>query len=188
VAGAGRVIVGVSGSPGSLPALRYAENLARRDDVALIAVHAWIPPGGDIGERRCPSPALRQVWQDAALQRLRDALDAAWGGVPAGLDLQRITVRGETGPALVEIADCADDVLVVGTGRQGRLARFWHGHVSRYCVAHASCPVLAVPPPALTWEGLSSWSFRHRELTLDQALSEWEGEKPGHDHRRTRRA
>jgi K+-sensing histidine kinase KdpD len=40
VSGVRRVIVGVSGSPGNLPAVRYAERLARRDEVPLVAVHA----------------------------------------------------------------------------------------------------------------------------------------------------
>ena len=176
-----RVIVGVSGSPGGLPALRYAGDFARRDDAPLLAVHAWVPPGGDIAERRCPSSHLRRIWAQAALERLTAALDAAWAGIPAGLDLQRIVVRGETGPALVDLADSADDVLVLGTGRRGRLARAWSGRVSRYCVAHAACPVVTVPPPALARRVLRSWSFRHRELTLDHALGAWEGEKLGRD-------
>jgi nucleotide-binding universal stress UspA family protein len=178
VSGSGRVIVGVSESPGSLPALRYAENLARREGAPLVAVHAWVPPGGELAERRCPSSHLRKVWQEAASQRLHQALDAAWGCVPAGLDLQLITVRGDTGPALVEVAGSADDMLVVGAGRRGRLARIWHGRVSHYCVAHAVCPVLTVPPPALRPR-----SLRHRELTLDQALGEWEAGKLGPDRR-----
>jgi nucleotide-binding universal stress UspA family protein len=169
VSGSGRVIVGVSGSPGSLPALRYAENLARTGEAPLIAVHAWVPPGGELAERRCPSSYLRQAWQEAASQRLHEALDTAWGCVPDGLDLQLITMRGDTGPALVEVADRVGDVLVVGAGRRGRLARLWHGRVSHYCVAHAVCPVVTVPPAALR-----SRSLRHRQLTLDQALGEWE--------------
>lgn len=178
MSGAGRVVVGVSGSPGNLPALRYAESLARREDAPLVAVHAWIPPGGDLAERRCPSSYLRQAWQAAASQRLHEALAAAWGCVPAGVDLQLITVRGDTGPALVDVADSSDDVLVVGAGRRGWLARIWHGRVSRYCVAHAVCPVLTVPPPALRPR-----SLRHRDLTLDQALSVWDGETLGRDRR-----
>ncbi len=38
-----RVIVGASGSPASLRALRYAEELARANDALLIPVLAWIP-------------------------------------------------------------------------------------------------------------------------------------------------
>jgi nucleotide-binding universal stress UspA family protein len=181
VSGARRVIVGVSESPGSLPALRHAEQAAQRDDALLIAVHAWIPPGGDVAERRCPSQHLRQAWQDAARQRLHDALDAAWGCVPDGLNLQCVVVRGETGPALVDEACSPDDLLVVGAGRRGRLARIGHGHVARYCVAHAVCPVLTVPPPARL--GVRSWPFRHRELTVEQAVGEWGAAKLGREHR-----
>ncbi|MGH3305386.1 MAG: MFS transporter [Streptosporangiaceae bacterium] len=40
--------------------------------------------------------------------------------------------------------------------------------------AHARCPVLAIPPPALEEEaghGLHGWAFRHRGLTVDQISS-----------------
>jgi len=94
------------------------------------------------------------------------------------VDLQLITVRGDTGPALVDIADSADDVLVVGAGRRGGLARIWHGRVSHYCISHAVCPVLTVPPPALRPR-----SLRRRDLTLDRALSAWDGETLGRDRR-----
>lgn len=179
VSGVRRVVVGVSGSPGSLPALRYAEQGARRDEALLIAVHAWIPPGGEMAERRCPSVHLRKVWQDAAWMRLHEALSAAWGCVPADLDLRCVVVRGETGASLVDIASSADDLLVIGAGRRGRLARIGHGRVARYCVARAACPVVTVPPAGLP--GPRPWSFRHRELTLDRALGEWEGQKLGRD-------
>jgi nucleotide-binding universal stress UspA family protein len=158
------VIVGVSASPGCLPALRYAQGVARRDDALLMAVHAWVPPGGDLAGRRYPSPYLRRVWREAAGQRLRAALEAAWGGVPASGALQLVAVRGEPGPALVDVACCSGDLLVVGTGRHGRMARIGRGRVSRYCLAHARCPVLSVPPAALAHaaaHGLRAWSFRH---------------------------
>jgi nucleotide-binding universal stress UspA family protein len=175
VSRAGRLVVGTSGSPGSLPALRYALHLARRNDVPLVAVLAWVPPGGDLGERRCPSAYLRRIWAQAARQRLNDALDAAWGCVPPDLDIAPVIIRGAPGPSLVEIADASDDVLIVGAGQRGALTRMWHGKVSRYCLAHASCSVLAVPPAAAKEMGLS-WArraLRHRELTLDRALRDW---------------
>lgn len=83
VSGAGRVVVGASGSPGSLSALRYARDLAFRIDVP----------------------------------------------------------------------------------------------VGRYCLSHARCPVLAIPQPASAREmGLGSgvWPLRHRGLTADRALREWD--------------
>jgi nucleotide-binding universal stress UspA family protein len=184
VSGVGRVVVGTGGSPGSLPALRYARDLARSNGVPLLAAIAWIPPGGDLAERRSPSPALRRAWADAAADRLKAALDAAWGSVPPDLDLQLVVIRGETGPALVHLVDGRDDLLVVGAGRPGRLNRIWHGKVSRYCLSHARCPVVAVPPPATARQmGLRPvrWALRHRELTLDQAMREWDAAESAKD-------
>jgi len=66
MSGLRRVIVGASGSPGNLCALRYAEHLARAADATLIPVHTWIPPGGDVADRRCPSFYLRRVWTEDA--------------------------------------------------------------------------------------------------------------------------
>ena len=52
MSGARRIIVGASGSPGSLQALRFAADLARDRDAPLIPVLAWLPPGGDLADRR----------------------------------------------------------------------------------------------------------------------------------------
>ena len=45
MSGIGRVIVGTSGSPGSLQALRYGEGLARAHGAVLIPALAREPPG-----------------------------------------------------------------------------------------------------------------------------------------------
>ena len=76
VSGICRVIVGASGSTGSLQALRLAEELARAHDAILIAVLAWVPPGGELADRRAPCGYLRRVWQEDADQR---------GNAPCGL-------------------------------------------------------------------------------------------------------
>jgi nucleotide-binding universal stress UspA family protein len=173
VSGIRRVIVGASGSPGSLQALRYAEELARADNAILIPALAWVPPGGDLADRRTPCGYLRRVWAEDACQQLRDTLRLVWGEIPADPSIQPAVVCGEAGWVLVHLADCPGDLLVVGAGRRGALARVISGKVSRYCLAHAWCPVLAVPPPALAGEmrhGLLGWVFWHRPLTLDQVL------------------
>lgn len=175
VPGRNRLVVGASGSPRSLPALRYAHDLARCNAVPLVVVHAWVPPGGDLAERRAPSAQLRRIWTDAAWQRLRDALDTAWGADDPDLDIEPVVIRGEAGPALVDLANTGADLLVIGAGRRGRMARMRHGKVSRYCLEHARCPVLAVPPAATREPGLgmARWSRRQREQTLDRALRDW---------------
>jgi nucleotide-binding universal stress UspA family protein len=166
-----RIIVGVSGSPGSLQALRRAADLAREHYAPLIPVLAWLPPGGDLADRSHPSPYLRNLWQDAAWQRLWQAIDLAFGGVPDGVAFDPEVMRGEPGHVLVGVATHPDDMLVIGAGRRGALAHALSCRVSRYCLAHAECPVVAVPPPALAQvsHGLRGWAFRHRGLSPDHA-------------------
>ncbi len=159
-----RIIVGVHGSLGSLQALRYAADEARLRNVPLLPVSAWLPPGGELAERRAPSSYLRKIWRDAAWERLWAAFEAGLGGMPADLQVEPQVARGDTGPVLVDIADQPDDLLIIGTGRRAGLARALHRSVSRYCLAHATCPVLAVPPSALMDEmshGLRYWQRRH---------------------------
>ena len=62
--GARRIIIGTSGSPGSLQALRYAAGVAQEHDATLVPVLAWLPPGGDFADRSHPSGFLRQIWRD----------------------------------------------------------------------------------------------------------------------------
>jgi len=162
-----RIIVGVHGSLGSLQALRYAADEARRREVPLLPVIAWVPPGGDLAERRHSSPYLRKIWLDAARERLDAAFDDGLGGIPADVHLEPHVERGETGPVLVDVADQPDDLLIIGTGRRGLVRRMVRGKVARYCLAHANCPVLAVPPSALMDEmshGLHSWHVRRHAL------------------------
>jgi len=138
--------------------------------VPLLPVTAWIPPGGDLAERRHSSPYLRKIWREDAWRRLWAAFDAGLGGVPEDVRLEPHVARGEFGPVLVDIADQPDDLLIIGTGRRAGLVRGLHKSVSRYCLAHAKCPVLAIPPSSLMDEmghGLRSWPFRRHALIPD---------------------
>jgi nucleotide-binding universal stress UspA family protein len=174
--GVGRVVVGTSGSPGSLRALRYAEVVARAHDALLVPAIAWVPPEGDrAGPRFASSSDLRKVWQEMAWQRLRDALIAVWGEVPDDPMVEPHVERGAAGWVLVSLACRRGDLLVVGAGRHGALARTVSCRVSRYCVAHAQCPVLTIPPAALAQEirhGPHAWAFWHRTLTPARVLQD----------------
>jgi nucleotide-binding universal stress UspA family protein len=158
------VVVGVSGSAGSLQALRYAAELARNDKAALLPVLAWTPPGGELADRRSPCLPLRAIWKQAAWDRLWKAIDLAIGGPPADLGFSPAVVRGEAGPVLTSAADRPGDVLVIGAGRHGALRRLMACKVSRYCLAHAVCPMIAVPPTELAAHahGMHGWKLRHR--------------------------
>ncbi len=158
-----RIVVGVSGSAGSLQALRYAAELARADGAVLAPVLAWTPPGGDMADRHYPSRELRRVWIQAASDRLWRAIELAFGGPPADIAFSPEVIRGDAGHVLTEAAAQPGDVLVIGAGRHGTLRRLLACHVSRYCLGHACCPVVAVPPSALESElhGLHGWRLRH---------------------------
>ena len=164
-----RVVVGVSGSLGSLQALRLAADEARVRKATLVPVIAWVPPGGDLSERSHPSPYLRRIWREAARQRLADAFDAGLGGLPDDVAVLARIERGEPGPVLVDVSDGPEDLLVIGTGRRSPIGRALHKSIGRYCLAHAKCPVLAVPPSALMAElgdgrMKRSWTLRGPRL------------------------
>ncbi|MGG2464147.1 universal stress protein [Streptomyces sp. RGM 3693] len=144
-----RVVAGVSGSLGSLTALHRAASVARVTGAALWAVLAWEPPGGDIPHRGGVCPAPRTAWRSMAADRLTEALDAAFGSAGPGVPLERLVVYGKPGTVLLEVADQPEDLLVVGAGARGPLRRAMWPSVSRYCLARACCPVLAVPPSPL---------------------------------------
>jgi nucleotide-binding universal stress UspA family protein len=162
----GRVVVGVSGSPESLHALRHAVQLARQYDATLIAVNAAsVRAGRGRPERREGHEG--HLWQRAASLVLRDAFDEGLGGLPKDLGCVLLAAPGAPGPALVAVADRANDVLVLGAAWRGR-GRGWRGFrgfpgfpgprrwrrtappaVAGYCITHAVCSVLTVPPPPL---------------------------------------
>ncbi|MGW4565464.1 universal stress protein [Streptomyces sp. NPDC004561] len=157
---ASRVVVGVNGSLGSLTALGRAAEEARRREAELWPVPAWEPPGGELATRRSPggelatrrSPAASLMvpeWERLARERLLGALPEVFGGTDTGLPGQALVARGAPGPVLVHIAGREGDLLVIGAGGRGRLHRTLAPSVGRYCLAHAGCPVLAVPPSPL---------------------------------------
>ncbi|HEY2506038.1 MAG TPA: universal stress protein [Streptosporangiaceae bacterium] len=159
-----RVVTGVSGSAGSLQALRFAAEMARSNQAELVVVLAWVPPGGDMADRRMPSAELRRIWRQAARERLSRAVELAIGGPPADVEFEPEIVRGEAGPALIEVACQPGDVLVIGSGRHGPLRRMLACKVSRYCLGHGRCPVIAVPPAQLADDahGLRWFMLRRR--------------------------
>ncbi|MFG2821493.1 universal stress protein [Kitasatospora sp. NPDC048365] len=144
-----RIVVGVSGSLGSIAALHRAVAEARSRAVEVLVVHAWEPPGGEFGYRRSPCPPLLDAVRSAALERLETVLDEAFAGVPTGVRMRAELVRGEPGRALTALADDPADLLVLGATQAGRLRRGMRPAVTAHCTARAVCPVLVVPKPEL---------------------------------------
>jgi nucleotide-binding universal stress UspA family protein len=168
---ADRVIVGACGSPGSIRALRFAAGVAATRGALLIPVLAWMPPGGDLADRRYPSPYLRGVWREAAQEQLTEAVGLAFGAEVPEVTMAPAVIRGDAGRVLVSAADGPGDLLVIGTGSRGAVRRLLPAGVARYCVGHAECPVIAVPPSELAEaaRGLRGWALRHRALRPEAA-------------------
>jgi nucleotide-binding universal stress UspA family protein len=178
VSSARRIIVGASGSPGSLLASRYAQHLACDLDASLVPVLSWPPPDGDLADRRTPRQEPRRIWAQDARQRIQDALNLAWGDLPADLPVRPVIRRGQSGPVLAGAACCPGDLLVVGAGCRGAVARIGHGRVSRYCRAHARCPVLTRPaaparpgnPPPTAGTGVPAGATRRLTTFSDHPI------------------
>lgn len=162
-----RVVLGVTGTPGSLAALHRAAAEARVRGAELLAVLAWQPPGGDLASRDGCGPSVLAECRAASADRLRDALGTAFGVVGPGVPVAGLTVRGTPGAALVDTARDPEDLLVVGAGPRTPLRRLLRPSVARYCLAHATCPVLSVPPSPLQAELAAAHRRNLWRLPLD---------------------
>ncbi|GAB2729580.1 universal stress protein [Kitasatospora kifunensis] len=142
-----RVVVGVDGSAGSLAALRIGLAEAERHGAVLRPVLALVPPGGEIAERRWPSPPeLQRIWTGDARVRLLKACGQVLPEGVDGVEVEPEVVRGAPGAVLVDCAPASTDLLVLGACGHGTLSRLRPHSVSRYCLRHANCPVLVVHP------------------------------------------
>jgi nucleotide-binding universal stress UspA family protein len=129
--------------------LRVALQEARDRSAALVPVLAWVPVGGELAYRQTPCPPLLRVWRDNANQQLVTAFDEALGGYPRDVEVRPLIIRGVAGRVLVHVAADNGGLLVIGSGRHRLLGRRWNGPTARFCLAHATGPVLLVPPPEL---------------------------------------
>lgn len=129
-----RVIVGVDRSPQGLAALRAAATQAAWRGVPLHAVR------------------VRQLWFDSDTAEIDAAFDEAFGGVPAGLQVERSLQPPPVALALSEYADRPEDLLVVGTTGRGLWHALWSGSIVRGCVRKVHCELLIVPAPPMARE------------------------------------
>ncbi len=174
---AGRVVVGVDGSPGSLAALRWAVREAGIRKAELCLMLAWqshpnwggitspvaggIASGAGVG-LMLPSDTI--VQQDApvatatmagghhetevaAYNVLEASLASIAGPATADVLITQAAVEGHPANALLASVT-ASDLLVVGSRGHGEFARALLGSISQHVVNHAPCPVVVVPDPS----------------------------------------
>jgi nucleotide-binding universal stress UspA family protein len=152
-----QLVVGVDGSPGSYTALRWALACAAHIDAEVHAVRCWMPVAARGWEAAVTGePVPPEAEQEARTEReLAQVVAAALARVPDGaarVAVRQSVIRGPVGPGLVGEAYGAD-LLVVGHGP--RVTELLHRSVSWYCIRHATCPVLVIPPAIATQRTLA---------------------------------
>jgi nucleotide-binding universal stress UspA family protein len=140
------IVCGVDGSGTAVDVVAAASLLAGHLDRPLLLVHVIQPsvpvaPGpGPFAVY--PSPSDTEAERRAGellLERLAHDLD-----VPASAELR--VAFGDAAALLTEIAEReAAELLVLGTRQHGRLSAILRASVCSEALAHAPCPLLAVP-------------------------------------------
>lgn len=160
----GRVVVGVHPTLSGLQALRVAVAQARARGAELHAVRVATPSTPQRRGEATDGPS------ESAMM-ITNAFEDTMGGPPSDLEVRAVVMPDTPGPVLSEYA-CRDaDLLVLGSGRRGRLRRPWGSRVVRYCLARAGCPVLVVPPPPLARSGSTRTLVRRLRRDIDQLTS-----------------
>lgn len=144
-----RIVVGVDGSLGSLEALRQAVHGGRATGRSVEVVRVWRPSvcSYDSTDFTITNPDVARYQQ----QCLDESLTCALGGRPDDIEIHT-HVRaweGNSGRVLTRFAGGANDLLMIGASRGGRLSGLRPNSVGRYCVGHARCALLVVPLPEL---------------------------------------
>jgi nucleotide-binding universal stress UspA family protein len=135
---AGRIVVGVDGSPSSAAALRWAAGQARLTGAEIHAIMTW-----ELPTNYSWAPVLENVdFADDCQKRLATAVREALGDDGAHA-VRYEALAGHPAWRLIEAADGAD-LLVVGSRGHGGFVGMLLGSVSQHVVAHAPCPVVVV--------------------------------------------
>ena len=165
---AGRVVVGVDGSEGSLKALRWALGEARVRGTSVHAVMGWtwhpnweyttvgnmyaapsaVLPSSYEPFMNPPVPPEHGAESDTS-EAVRNELDQAVEKVVAEgwHDSVKVTTAAVEGHAAEALLDSAtpSDLLVVGSRGHGGFTGALLGSVTQHVVSHARCPVVVVP-------------------------------------------
>jgi nucleotide-binding universal stress UspA family protein len=153
--GAGRIVVGVDGSPGSLAALRWALSEASLRGVDVHGVGVWEYAGGMGTMGGMPLGDTRP--EDTLAAAMKATVAAATTPTPGGEAAPAVTVTTsvvEGDPATeLQRAVGDGDLLVVGSRGHREVAGLLLGSVSEHVVSRARCPVVVVPNLVHSEEG-----------------------------------
>jgi nucleotide-binding universal stress UspA family protein len=137
------IVVGLDDSPSGMAALRWAAAEAIRSHAVLRAVHALSWPFGV--EHADGILAGRQLSRAEVDVAYRASITRVFDAIQPRPDWIIQFAHGDPGPVLIRQSEQAN-ALVIGTPSHVGLGRLLIGSVAQYCLSHASCPVVAVPP------------------------------------------
>jgi nucleotide-binding universal stress UspA family protein len=135
-----KIVLATDGSSHAREALKYARELAVRDDATVVVVHAFGSVPGYLGEPMKTEIAARHVSvgrdiADQAADELRDA----------GVEVETEVLAGPPAEALLRVAETRKaDLIVMGTRGYGALTSLLLGSVSHRVLAHTHVPVMVV--------------------------------------------
>lgn len=132
------ILVGVSGSPASVAALRWAEDEAERRHGELKILLIW-QPESRASYARPPVRDDSHPGPERASKQVADTVRAVLGPTPLH-DTATVVVEGRAERELIA-ESAAADLLVLGSGSGISI-----GPVVRTCLRYAHCPVVVVSP------------------------------------------
>lgn len=141
-----RIVIGLDGSPGSIHALLWTIDIAKRLDAEVVAVHVDSPP------TYIPAPMGILPPAETPEQRadLEEALATEWC-LPlrkSGVRFRAMLEEGApTATALIDVAQREGaDMMVVGSRGHNAVTELLLGSVSHQVAHHSPIPVVIVPP------------------------------------------
>jgi nucleotide-binding universal stress UspA family protein len=139
------IVVGVDGSSASTEAVRWAARRAAMRDIGLTIVHASPPvvPGSSLIVWTGPIPSELMRAQEEQTQRLIDDAAKTANDTAGGLHIRTKAIAAAPVPALLELSNDAQMVVV---GRRGRssLPGVLLGSVSTAMIHRARCAVAVI--------------------------------------------
>jgi nucleotide-binding universal stress UspA family protein len=135
-----KILLATDGSPQAQAVIKYARELALRDDARLIVVHAFPSIPAYLGE-----PWRDQFIESHTQEARRITEEAAAGLRDAGIDVDVVVLEGPAANAILHVAEEREcDLIVMGHRGEGEYTSLMLGSVAHRVLAHAHVPVLVV--------------------------------------------
>jgi nucleotide-binding universal stress UspA family protein len=133
------VVVGLDPYRESRRLLQLAFRRAERLGVPLVAVHGWEAPSAPVWS---DSPV--DEWERESHEKFHELL-VPWRERFPGVDLRSVTSTHHPAVAVLEEAEKAGRLLVLGRRSSNRVLGFPFGSVTRAVLHYSTVPVLVVP-------------------------------------------